>query len=155
MSTSRMSTPSMSTLERPGWLTFAAVVLLSVGILRIITAIAYFADSAKVADLSRGLFGSQLWAWGLWDLVIAVLALWGGWSLLGGNTLGRAIGYIWAGLVLVQSFVILAWAPWFGFLAMALATLVMFALASSSEWREGPSTAPERAARSSRAASAS
>ena len=138
MSTSRMTSPNMQTLERPGWLTFAAVVLLSVGILRIITAIAYFADSSKVSDLSHGLFGDQLWAWGLWDLVIAALALWGGWSLLGGNSFGRAIGYIWAGLVLIQSFLILAWAPWFGFLAMAIATLVMFALASTSEWRERP-----------------
>ena len=138
MSTSRMSTPNMSTLERPGWLTFAAVVLLSVGILRIITAISYLANSSKVDDLSHGLFGGQLWAWGLWDLIIAVLALWGGWSLLGGNSFGRAIGYVWAGLVLIQSFVILAWAPWFGFLAMAIATLVMFALASTSEWRERP-----------------
>lgn len=138
MSTSGMSTPNMSTLERPGWLTFAAVVLLSVGILRIITAISYFANSSKVDDLSHGLFGGQLWAWGLWDLLIAVLALWGGWSLLGGNSLGRAIGYVWAGLVLIQSFLILAWAPWFGFLAMAIATLVMFALASTSEWRERP-----------------
>ena len=138
MSTSGMSTPNMSTLERPGWLTFAAVVLLSVGILRIITAISYFADSSKVDDLSHGLFGGQLWAWGLWDLLIAVLALWAGWSLLGGNAFGRAIGYVWAGLVLIQSFLILAWAPWFGFLAMAIATLVMFALASTSEWRERP-----------------
>lgn len=138
MSTSRMSTPNMTTLERPGWLTFAAVVLLSVGILRIITAISYFANSSKVDDLSHGLFGGQLWAWGLWDLVIAGLALWGGWSLLGGNSFGRAIGYVWAGLVLIQSFLILAWAPWFGFLAMAIATLVMFALASTSEWRERP-----------------
>ena len=138
MSTSRMSTPNMTTLERPGWLTFAAVVLLSVGILRIITAISYFANSSKVDDLSHGLFGGQLWAWGLWDLVIAGLALWGGWSLLGGNSFGRAIGYVWAGLVLIQSFLILAWATWFGFLAMAIATLVMFALASTSEWRERP-----------------
>jgi hypothetical protein len=138
MSTSRMSTPNIETLERPGWLTFAAVVLLSVGILRIITAISYFANSHKVDDLSNGLFGDQLWGWGLWDLIIAALALWGGWSLLGGNSFGRAIGYVWAGLVLIQSFLILAWAPWFGFLAMAIATLVMFALASTSEWRERP-----------------
>jgi hypothetical protein len=133
-----MSTPNIETLERPGWLTFAAVVLLSVGILRIITAISYFANSHKVDDLSNGLFGDQLWGWGLWDLIIAALALWGGWSLLGGNSFGRAIGYVWAGLVLIQSFLILAWAPWFGFLAMAIATLVMFALASTSEWREHP-----------------
>jgi len=138
MSASRMNTPNMQTLERPGWLTFAAVVLLSVGILRVITAISYFSNSNKVANLSSGLFGDQLWAWGLWDLVIAALAIWGGWSLLGGNSFGRAIGYVWAGLVLIQSFLILAWAPWFGFLAMAIATLVMFALASTSEWRERP-----------------
>jgi hypothetical protein len=138
MSTSRTATPNMQTLERPGWLTFAAVVLISIGILRVITAIAYFADSHKVADLSHGLFGDNLWAWGLWDLIIAVLAIWGGWSLLGGNSFGRAIGYVWAGIVLIQSFLILAWAPWFGFLAMAIATLVMFALASTSDWRESP-----------------
>jgi hypothetical protein len=138
MSTSRMTSPSLQTLERPGWLTFAAVVLLSVGIMRIFSAISYFANSHKVNDLSHGLFGGQLWGWGLWDLIIAALALWGGFSLLGGNAFGRAIGYVWAGLVLVQSFLILAWAPWFGFLAMAIATLVMFALASTSEWREHP-----------------
>ena len=129
------ATEAFDALKRPGWLTFAAVILLSVGILRIITAISYFGNSSKVADLSNGIFGGQLWAWGLWDLIIAVLAIWGGFSLLSGNTFGRAIGYIWAGLVLIESFLMLAWAPWFGFLAMAIATLVMFALSSTSEWR--------------------
>ena len=137
-----MSTPSFDesfdALKRPGWLTFAAVILMSVGVLRVITAISYFANSSKVDDLSRGLFGGQLWAWGLWDLIIAVLAIWAGFSLLNGNTFGRVIGYIWAGLVLIQSFLILAWAPWFGFLAMAIATLVMFALSSTSGWKAQP-----------------
>ena len=137
-----MSTPSFEesfdALKRPGWLTFAAVILISVGILRVITAISYFANSSKVDDLSRGLFGGQLWAWGLWDLIIAVLAIWAGFSLLNGNTFGRAIGYVWAGLVLIQSFLILAWAPWYGFLAMAIATLVMFALSSTSGWKAQP-----------------
>jgi hypothetical protein len=137
-----MSTPSFDesfdALKRPGWLTFAAVILMSVGVLRVITAISYFANSSKVDDLSRGLFGGQLWAWGLWDLIIAVLAIWAGFSLLNGNTFGRAIGYVWAGLVLIQSFLILAWAPWFGFLAMAIATLVMFALSSTSGWKAQP-----------------
>jgi hypothetical protein len=133
-----MSTEPFDALKRPGWLTFAAVVLISVGILRVITAISYFGNSRKVNDLSHGVFGGQLWGWGLWDLIIAVLAIWGGFSLLQGNSFGRAIGYVWAGLVLIQSFLILAWAPWYGFLAMGLATLVMFALASTSEWRAQP-----------------
>jgi len=137
---STRSTESFDALKRPGWLTFAAVILISVGIMRIITAVSYFGNSHKVENLSAGLFGDHLWAWGLWDLIIAVLAIWAGFSLLGGNTFGRVVGYIWAGLVLIQSFLILAWAPWFGFLAMASAVLVMFALSSTSDWRAAHDT---------------
>ena len=135
-----MSTDPMSALRRPGWLTFAVVVLFSVGILRIISALYYFADSAKVNNLSGGAFGDNIFLWGLWDLLIAVLALWAGYSLLGGNTFGRVIGYAWAVLVIVQSFMILEYAPWFGFAALLVAMLVMFALSATSEWRETPST---------------
>src|SRR4051812_49344219 len=131
-----MSTQAMTGLRRPGWLTFAAVVMISVGFLRLITAISYFADSNKVNDLSHGVFGDQIWLWGLWDLAIAALAIWGGYSLLGGNTFGRVIGYIWAGAVLVQSFLILAWSPWYGFAAMLLSIAVMFAISATSDWRE-------------------
>jgi hypothetical protein len=132
---STMSTEAFDALKRPGWLTFTAVILISVGIMRVITGISYLANSNKVDDLSHGVFGGQVWAWGIWDLIIAVLAIWGGFSLLNGNSFGRAIGYVWAGLTLIQSFLILAWAPWFGFLAMAIAVLVMFALSSTSGWR--------------------
>jgi hypothetical protein len=133
-----MSTRTVSALERPGWLTFASVVMISVGFLRFISAIAYFADSVRVNDLSDGLFGHQFFLWGLWDLVIAGLAFWGGMSLLGGNTFGRVIGYVWATLVIVQSFLVLAYAPWFGFGSIALAVLVIYALSSTSSWREQP-----------------
>jgi hypothetical protein len=130
-----MTTQALDGLRRPGWLTFAAVIMISVGILRILSAIYYFADSARVNNLSNGAFGDNLFLWGLWDLVIAALALWGGWSLLNGNTFGRVIGYIWAVLVIVQSFMVLESAPWFGFGAILLAVLVIYALSSTSDWR--------------------
>jgi hypothetical protein len=126
----------MSGLQRPGWLTFAAVVLFSVGCLRIISAIYYFADSARVVNVTNGAFGGHIFLWGLWDLVIAMLALAGGYSLLSGNTFGRVIGYIWAIVVIVQSFLLIAYAPWFGFSALLLAILVMFALSATSDWIE-------------------
>jgi hypothetical protein len=63
----------MSTLERPGWLTFAAVVMFAIGVERGIAAIYYFADSARVADLRAGAFGGHLFLWGIWELVIAGL----------------------------------------------------------------------------------
>jgi hypothetical protein len=137
-----MSTQALDGLKRPGWLTFAAVVLFSVGIMRIISAIVYFADSARVNNLSAGLFGDNLFLWGLWDLLIAALALWAGYSLLNGDTFGRVIGYIWAMVVIVQSFLVLSYAPWFGFASLLLAMLVIYALSVSSEWRADPYEVP-------------
>ena len=131
-----MSTQAYSGLNRPGWLTFAAVVMFAVGFLRFISAIYYFADSARIANVGAGAFGGHLFLWGLWDLVIAFLAIWAGWSLLSGNTLGRVIGYVWAILVIVESFMLLGFAPWFGFASLILATFVIYALSTTSEWRE-------------------
>ena len=51
-----------------GWTMFAAVVMISVGFLRVISGISYLSDSHKVNDLTLGLFGDNLWAWGIWDL---------------------------------------------------------------------------------------
>jgi magnesium-transporting ATPase (P-type) len=131
-----MSTQAYSGLNRPGWLTFAAVVMFSVGILRFISALYYFADSTRVANVTAGAFGDHLFFWGLWDLLIAVLAVWAGYSLLSGNTFGRVVGYFWAILVIVQSFLVLEFAPWFGFAALLLAMFVIYALSATSEWRE-------------------
>jgi hypothetical protein len=123
-------------LKRPGWLTFASIVLFSVGILRAISAIYYFADSNRVNDLTNGAFSDNLFLWGLWDAGIAVLALWAGYSLLKGDAFGRVIGYLWAIVVIVQSLMILSWSPWYGFAALLLAILVIYALSTTSEWRE-------------------
>jgi len=123
---------SMQDLERrSGWTMFAAVVLFSVGFLRIISGISYLSDSNKVNDLTLGLFGDSLWAWGLWDLGIAVVALYAGYSLLGGGTFGKVVAYLWAVFVIVNSFLIMGIAPWFAFTMIALAVLVVYGLASS------------------------
>jgi len=131
-----MDTQVYSGLNRPGWLTFAAIVMFAVGVLRAISAIYYFAHSTRIANVSAGAFGNHLFLWGLWDLVIAALAIWAGYSLLSGNTFGRVIGYIWAILIIVESFMLLGYAPWFGFATLILATLVIYALSTTSEWRE-------------------
>jgi hypothetical protein len=130
------TTQAYSGLNRPGWLTFAAVVLFSVGFLRVISAIYYFADSTRVNNLTVGAFGHHLFLWGLWDLLIAVLAIAAGFSLLSGNTFGRVIGYFWAIMVIIQSFMIMGYAPWFGFGSLLVAILVVYALSVSSDYRE-------------------
>jgi hypothetical protein len=120
--------------RRPGWVTFAVVLLFAVGFSRIISALNYFSNGANINDLSESVFGGRLWVWGIWDLCLAVLALAAGVSLLHGRGFGRVIAYIWGIWVLVQSFLIMAYAPWFAVTMILLATLVIFGLAASSDW---------------------
>jgi hypothetical protein len=127
---------TIDALKRPGWLTFAAVVLFAVAGLRLISGISYLADSGRVSDLSAGLFGGNVFWWGIWDLVIAGLAFFAAYSLLGGNPFGRIVAYVWAILVIIESFLILGWAPWFGAAAIALALLVIYAVSVTSDYRE-------------------
>ncbi len=127
---------------RPGWLTFAAIVMFAVGGARLISAIAYFANSNKVTNLTAGLFGDSLWAWGLWDLGVAALAIAAAFSLLSGGGFGRFMGYLWAILVIIESFSYITWAPWYAFAAMALAVFVIYGLAVAPEWSETRSAAP-------------
>jgi len=118
--------------ERSGWVTFAAILMFAVGFVRIISAIRYFDDSSDVANLTQGLFGDNLWAWGIWDLCVSALALFGGWSLLAGGGFGRVVAYIWGVLVIVQGFLIIEQAPWYGAAAITLAVLVIYGLATTS-----------------------
>jgi len=105
--------------------------MFSVGFFRIISAIGYFANSVKVNNLTNGLFSSHTWGWGLWDLLIATAAILAALSLLGGGGFGRVVDYIWAILVIVQSFAIIGIAPWYGGLSIILAAFVIYGLASS------------------------
>jgi hypothetical protein len=114
-----------------GWAEFAAVLLFAVGFFRIISAIAYFADSHKVNDLSHGLFSGHTWGWGVWDLIIAALAIFAGISLIAGRTFGRVVAYIWAVVTIVQCFTIINISPWFAALTIALCAMVIYGLATS------------------------
>lgn len=133
-----MSTQATTGAEQPsGWIEFAAIVMFAVAFFRIISAIAYFADSHKINDLTNGLFSSHTWAWGAWDLVIAAVAILAGLSLLGGGGFGRVLGYIWAVLVVVQGFAVIGLAPWYAAFAITLGVLVIYGLASSPRSSEG------------------
>ena len=116
------------TPERPGWITFSAMLMFAVSFVRLITAIQYFGHGIQVANLTGTLFGNRLWVYGVWDLALALLSLLAGLSLLVGGGFGRVLGYIWAIWVIVQSFLIIGWAPWFSIAMIGLGVLVLVAL---------------------------
>ena len=75
--------------------------------------------------------------------MIAAIAFYAGWSLLHNGAYSRIADYVWAGLVIIQSFTIISYSPWFAFASMALAVLVIYALSSTSSWHdETTATAP-------------
>ncbi len=129
-----MSMQEPPTGTRSGWLTLAAIVMFSVGVLRIIDALYYFSSSNRInnVDLANGAFGDNLWLWGLWELGIAALALYAGYSLLSGGTFGRIVAYLWAFVVIIESFMLIAFAPWFAAAMITLAVLVIYGLAVAS-----------------------
>ena len=126
-----MSTQAHS--RRNGWVTFAAVAMFAIAFVRIISAFTYFDNSSDVNDLTNSIFGDDLWTAGVWDLVISALAFFAGYSLLAGGGFGRVVAYIWAVIVIVQSFLIIGVAPWWSIAMIALASGVIYGLAKSSE----------------------
>jgi len=125
-----MSTQSYDD-QSSGWLGFAAIVMFAVGFFRIISAITYFANSYKLNNLTNGLFSGHNWAWGLWDLLIAALAILAASSILAGGGFGRVLGYIFGVLVIVQGFTIIGIAPWYAAFSIIIGILVVYGLASS------------------------
>ena len=54
-----------------------------------------------------------------------------GFSLFTNGGFGRVVAYIWAVLVIVQSFTIINLAPWYGALSIAVAGLVIYGLSTT------------------------
>jgi hypothetical protein len=136
-----MSTQADAPRSRPAGLTFAAVVLLAIGCARVISAIYYFADSDRLSEAADGPFAHHLVYWGVWDLIIAALALGGGYALWKGNELGFVLGYAFGAFLIVQSLLLIAASPWYGFSALLLASAIIYVLASNDR-RPGPDYGP-------------
>jgi hypothetical protein len=134
---SMVSTMTEAAEKNRGWLSFAAIIMFAVAAFRVVSGIAYLADSNKIADLSRGLFGDNVFWWGIWDLGIAAAAFYAGWSLLSNGAYGRFAGWFWAFLVIFESFTYIAYYPGFAISMIALAVLVIYALTVSG-YEEAP-----------------
>jgi hypothetical protein len=126
-----LSTQTEAVRRRPAGITFAAVVLIAIGVARVISAIYYFADSDRVSNASSGPFSHHLFYWGVWDLIIAALALTAGFSLLKERQLGFILGYGFAGVVIFQSLLLIAVSPWYSVAALALAIMIIHELAKN------------------------
>jgi hypothetical protein len=118
--------------QHSGWLTFAAVILVLAGIMRLFDSIWAFRakGSLDTSNSAHATLGSSVRAYGWWWLIIGILLILAGFAVLQRSQLARWIGIVAAAISTLGA---LAWIPYFpvwSFLYAAISILVIYALAA-------------------------
>ena len=111
-----------------GRATFAAILLLIVGVLNVIYGIGAL-DSANIFVNERRYIFSNLNTMGWILIVLGALQLIGGFSLLAGNTFGRIIGIVAGSLSAISALLSVGGAnPWWSLGIFALSVWVVYGI---------------------------
>ena len=108
-----------------GWVIFAAVMLIIVGILNVIWGIAAIADSKFFVQDQKYIL-SNLNAWGWITLIIGVAQLAAGFSLWSGNLYGRAMAILFASLSALAALLSIPAYPFWSLAIFALDIIVIY-----------------------------
>ncbi len=123
-----------------GRATFAAVLLLLAGTLNIIYGIGAL-DSANIYANDTRYILSDLNTLGWVLIVLGLIQLTGGFSLLAGNTYGRVIGLVGAGLGAIGALLSVGGAnPWWSLAIFALCIYIIHGLVVFGEDERAPAT---------------
>src|SRR5215216_4783497 len=96
-------TAQLSTMSRPGLITFAAVMMFALGGFHVLLAISEFANSTwALSRLDIVLFIQILIIWGIIDLIIGLIALFGGVSIFRGGDFGWVVGFVFATMAIIR-----------------------------------------------------
>jgi magnesium-transporting ATPase (P-type) len=129
-------------VKRSGWLTFASVVLIIAGIMRVIDAIWAFGYHGALPDnLQDALLGHSLKTYGWIWLIIGVVLIVAGILVLGpsdrpGAEISRWIGIIAAGLSAITAIFVMPYYPVWSLIYIAIAIMVIYGL--SARYGEQP-----------------
>ena len=123
-----MSAPSARN-SGEGWMVFAGVLFLLLGLFNVMWAIAAFAadDDFHVDEL---LFG-DLTLWGIWWLLMGALLLFTGLQIINRKSWGAALGISLAGLNAFTQLMFLGVYPAWSIAAMIVDGLIIYALATN------------------------
>ena len=108
-----------------GWVIFAAVMLIIVGVLNVIWGIAAIADSKFfIQDQKYILSNLNLWGWV--TLIIGVLQLFAGFSLWSGNIYGRVMAILFASLSALAALLSIPAYPFWSLAIFAIDIIVIY-----------------------------
>jgi hypothetical protein len=130
-------------MGRPGLITYAALMMFALGGFHILVAISEFANSTWVLSrLDVELFIPILVVWGILDLIIGAIALYGGFSTLRGGMFGWIMAYTFAVLGIIRWLFYIPVAPVLAVVVIVLAMLVIYALVQHSDYFQGSRSGP-------------
>ena len=120
--------------RRPGMLTFAAVVMFMVAGFEALAALFAFAGTGWWVTDMGNLVYTNFVLWGILDAIIALIALYAGIDLLRGGGFGRAMAYVFAVVGAIRWLFVIPAAPILAVVVILLCVMVIYALASSSDY---------------------
>lgn len=120
-------------VERSGWLTFSAIILIVAGIMRVLDAVWAFRYNGTVVDnLQQALFGHSLTTYGWVWLIVGAILIAAGFFILNPKTTAAHVSR-WIGVVAgaIGAITAVAWLPYYpvwSLVYIGLGTLVIFSL---------------------------
>ena len=115
--------------EGSGWVLFAGIIIVMLGVLNTIYGIAAIGDSKFfVADQKYILSGLHTWGWVM--LILGILQIVAAFSIWSGGTFGRWFGIAVAALNAIAAFLSLPAYPFWSLAVMTLDVLVIYGLAA-------------------------
>lgn len=113
--------------EGAGWLTFAGIMVLIVGILNTIWGIAAIDKASFFVEDSRFIV-EDLQTWGWVVLIVGVIQLFAAFSIWSGNQFGRWVGIIGASLSAISAMMSIPGFPLWSLAVLGLSVLVIYGL---------------------------
>jgi hypothetical protein len=112
-----------------GWLMFAGIMLLMVGVLNVIYGIAAIGDSSFFANDTRYIL-SGLNTWGWVTLIVGVVEILAAFSIWSGNQFGRWFGIAVAGLSAIAALLAIPAYPLWSLAIFAVDILIIYGLSA-------------------------
>jgi roadblock/LC7 domain-containing protein len=120
--------------QRPvsGWavggITFAATIMILIGIFQAIAGIAAIADDEFFVVTQNYVFDLDVSAWGWIHLILGIVVAFAGWALLAGRTWAVIVALTLAVLSAIANFFFIPYYPFWSLLMIALAVWVIWSL---------------------------
>jgi hypothetical protein len=111
-----------------GWVMFAAIMMIMLGVFAIIGGLIAILDDSWGNSAAAQYADSVRNSWGWTTLILGVIALFGAFAMMQGKVWGRVVGVIIAGAVAIDHFTVVRSYPVWSFIIVVLCVFVIYAL---------------------------